>query len=110
MNTSPKAPGKGRPRPSSAVLLAPTASAAAWLDQAACATADPEIFFPASGEPDAAAKQYCASCPVRDACRDYALAAGEEFGVWGGLNEAERRAIHAKARRDKATRPLGGVA
>src|SRR4051794_22632321 len=107
MNTSPRAAGKGRPRPASAVLLVPTASTVAWLDQAACAAADPEIFFPASGEPDAGAKQYCASCPVRDACREYALAAGEEHGVWGGLNEAERRAIHAKARREKAPRPLG---
>lgn len=65
MTTSPWAPGKGRPRPTSAAPLAPGGSAA-WMDRAACASADPEIFFPATGESDATAMQYCANCPVRD--------------------------------------------
>ncbi len=111
MDTHSTATGKTPRQPTPTVPLAAAASvAASWVDRAACAAADPEIFFPVSGESDAAAKQYCASCPVRDDCRDYALAAGEESGIWGGLNEAERRAILAKAKRAQAGQPLGGAA
>ena len=40
---------------------------------------------------EAAAKQICAGCSVREECLDYALRVAEPFGIWGGLNEAERR-------------------
>jgi WhiB family redox-sensing transcriptional regulator len=78
---------------------------------AACATVDPAVFFEGTDDSGTEAKQVCARCPVRDECRDYALAAGEEFGVWGGLNEDERRAIlEAAGERGKAGRSLGGAA
>jgi WhiB family redox-sensing transcriptional regulator len=38
------------------------------------------------------AKQICAVCEVRRECLDYALAAREVYGIWGGLTEIERRA------------------
>lgn len=65
-----------------------------WMDDALCAQADPDAWFPESGEwPKVrAAKLICAACPVRAECLDYALASGERFGVWGGLSEDERRA------------------
>jgi WhiB family redox-sensing transcriptional regulator len=78
--------------------------------QAACATADPEIFFTAGAESDAAAKQYCTACPVRNSCSDYALAAREEFGVWGGLTEGERKTLLSKAKRAQVARPAEGAA
>jgi WhiB family redox-sensing transcriptional regulator len=82
-----------------------------WISNAACAAADPEAFFPASPESDAKAKQYCASCPVRAECRDYALAAGVECGVWGGLNENERKAIRQEAaQQEPAANAIGGAA
>jgi WhiB family redox-sensing transcriptional regulator len=82
-----------------------------WIEDAACAAADPEIFFTAGSESEAKAKKYCAICPVRDECRQYALAAGEEFGVWGGLNEDERQATLLDAgEREQPGSPLGGVA
>ena len=37
-----------------------------------------------------AAKLVCHDCPVMLICRDYALRAGESFGVWGGLTPQER--------------------
>lgn len=40
-----------------------------------------------------AAKRVCAACPVRQECLDYALRVRESFGIWGGLNEVERRAL-----------------
>lgn len=32
-------------------------------------------------------------CPVKDTCLEYALAHGEKAGIWGGLNETERRKL-----------------
>jgi WhiB family redox-sensing transcriptional regulator len=41
-----------------------------------------------------AAKQVCAACPARVDCLDYALRVSEPLGIWGGLDPAERRALH----------------
>lgn len=66
-----------------------------WRDRAACRGVDPDIFYPVTDdEADAAAaKAVCARCPVREACAEYALAAREKLGVWGGLTERDRRRI-----------------
>lgn len=39
------------------------------------------------------AKRVCADCPVQSTCRDHALAAAEQHGIWGGLTPSERDAI-----------------
>lgn len=69
-----------------------------WSDRAACLSAEPEQFFPVGGEAAvgweaATAKRVCAGCDVLVECRDYALATRQPFGVWGGLDEQERRAV-----------------
>ena len=71
-----------------------------WSDQAACLSAEPEQFFPVGGAAaarfeTAAAKQVCGRCAVLTQCRDYALATRQPFGVWGGLDEEERRTMLA---------------
>ena len=40
----------------------------------------------------AAAARACLECPLLDRCGDYATAAGERWGVWGGTTDKERRA------------------
>lgn len=40
----------------------------------------------------------CRLCPVMDACRSFAVAAGEREGVWGGLTPADRGAERAVSR------------
>lgn len=35
------------------------------------------------------AKEICASCPVRDACMEYATRVGPDRGVWAGLTAEE---------------------
>lgn len=62
-----------------------------WVVFAACRDADPDLFFPGSKAAEAAAKALCAMCPVRYDCHEYSLEARESFGVWGGLNEKQRR-------------------
>jgi len=69
-----------------------------WLDQAACRNADPELFFPVGNTGPTLlqldrAKQVCAGCTVRTSCLEWALASGQEAGVWGGTTEDERRAL-----------------
>ena len=71
-----------------------------WRPLAACKGVDPELFFSSDELPnknerierEAAAKAVCARCPVRSECLSYAIAAGERYGIWGGLNPQERRA------------------
>jgi WhiB family redox-sensing transcriptional regulator len=76
----------------------------ASLADAACKGADTDLFFGPDAEfvtarkkREAEAKAICARCPVRDACLAYALDTGQ-YGVWGGLNEDERRAILRRQR------------
>ena len=74
-----------------------------WQLQGACRSKDTELFFHPEGERgprrsnrEAAAKAVCGSCPVMRQCRAHALSAHEPYGVWGGLSEHEREAIHAR--------------
>lgn len=39
------------------------------------------------------AKAICATCPVRGRCLDYAISIREPHGIWGGLNEVERKQL-----------------
>lgn len=47
------------------------------------------------------AKAICAKCPVQPDCLGYALEYAEQFGIWGGKTERERRAIR-RLRREQA--------
>jgi WhiB family redox-sensing transcriptional regulator len=46
----------------------------------------------------ARAKAVCARCPVAAQCLDYALATGQQHGVWGGTSEEERKAMRRRLR------------
>jgi len=39
------------------------------------------------------AKSICAQCGVKQACLAHALRTAELHGIWGGMNEAERRQL-----------------
>lgn len=72
-----------------------------WRHEAACRQADEsaaEAFFALDGETEliAAAKRVCAHCPVQAKCLAWALDAGQDYGVWGGLSAAERRELRAQ--------------
>jgi WhiB family redox-sensing transcriptional regulator len=54
----------------------------------------------------AEATAVCAGCPVRLECLQFALESNQEFGVWGGYAEDERRDLRRRWRRlGRATRP-----
>ena len=75
-----------------------------WQVKAACRGPHTWLFFPPSHFErkddkelrEARAKAICATCPVRRSCLDYALRIREPHGIWGGLNESERRALLAR--------------
>jgi WhiB family redox-sensing transcriptional regulator len=72
-----------------------------WRDRAACRGPETALFFPPSTTErrddrearERRAKAICKQCEVRRECLDYALGIAEVHGIWGGLNEAERRGL-----------------
>ncbi|MBH1937822.1 WhiB family transcriptional regulator [Streptomyces sp. AV19] len=80
-----------------------------WRRQAECLDEDPELFFPIGNAGPALlqieeAKAVCRRCPVMEQCLQWALESGQEYGVWGGLHEDERRLIQRRAARNRATK------
>ena len=63
-----------------------------WSKLAICAGENPDTFFPSNGDPGTRARQICAHCPVSQDCAEYAAAA-DEFGIWGGLDQEQRRVL-----------------
>lgn len=66
--------------------------AGAWREQAYCRGQPIMLFFDPAWT--TVALQCCAACTVRVECRAAAIA-GDEYGVWGGTTERERRAARA---------------
>lgn len=72
-----------------------------WQFEAACRGEDAALFFAPNYferreekyAREAKAKRYCAECPVRAQCLEYALRIREPHGIWGGMNELERRIL-----------------
>ncbi len=76
-------------------------SPTAWQAKAACRGPQAAVFFPPPQferkadrlERERRAKSICMECAVRDECLSYSLEIAEPHGIWGGLNENERRAL-----------------
>lgn len=64
-----------------------------WRMSAVCAQVDPEIFFPEKGGSAAPAKRICLGCPVKEACKQFAIATNQTHGIWGATLPQERAAI-----------------
>lgn len=72
-----------------------------WQLEAACRGPQSVVFFPPSQferkedklHREARAKEICTDCDVRSDCLDYALSIREPHGIWGGLNEVERKSL-----------------
>ena len=89
-----------------APVTAPAASCdgTSWREWAACRSYDPEFFFPIGKTGRAIAeiqraKAVCAACPVRAECLAFALETHQDYGIWGGCDDDERRALRRQRRR-----------
>ena len=73
----------------------------AWQAKAACRGPQAAAFFPPSHAErkeekiarEARAKSICAECHVCQDCLEYAIRIREPHGIWGGLNETERKLV-----------------
>ncbi|MPY30202.1 WhiB family transcriptional regulator [Streptomyces adustus] len=70
----------------------------AWQKDAACRGMDSSVFFSPDSERgrarqrrEEAARTICRECPVSGPCGRFARASQQEYGVWGGCTENERR-------------------
>lgn len=74
-----------------------------WQDDAACIGIDPDLFYPGKGDDQSEAVATCHGCPVREECLEYSLTPPiETFGIWGGLNERQRRRERIRRSRGSA--------
>lgn len=72
-----------------------------WQLDAACRGHDRTAFYPPSAPErredrerrEQHAKAICGQCSVQPECLAYALAQRDQHGIWGGLNELERREL-----------------
>lgn len=71
-----------------------------WRFRGLCRDEDPELFFPAGKSGTAPtiaqitkAKGVCQRCPVMEECFLWSLDESIEYGVWGGVDEDQRRAM-----------------
>lgn len=75
-----------------------------WRHRAVCREVDPELFFPVGSSGPALlqieeAKAVCRRCPVSEQCLAWALGTGQDAGVWGGMDEDQRRALKRRTAR-----------
>lgn len=74
-----------------------------WQRLGKCRGKDSAMFFHPEAERGRArseraekAKEICRACPVIVQCRHHALTVQEPYGIWGGLDEGERRAAYTR--------------
>lgn len=80
-----------------------------WVERAGCQGMDVDIFYShedkhgrVRNNPDARfAKRVCGLCPVRLECLITALRDDEKYGIWGGLDHAERSALVRRGRESR---------
>lgn len=69
-----------------------------WMQHGECHNMGPALFYPEGAEGLGERRDICASCPVCDECREWAVA-NNELGWWGGTSERERD--HIRYMRDR---------
>jgi WhiB family redox-sensing transcriptional regulator len=75
-----------------------------WKLAGACRFASTDLFFPASDADAEPAKAVCGAGAGQERCLEYALAAREPEGIWGGHTFVERRSILRRRRERERAR------
>lgn len=77
-------------------------------DRAKCQGADTELFFPVSLAESVPARRICFGCEIRLDCAQWAINTGQQYGIWGGMDEKERRAAVGGRTRQTSKVALAG--
>lgn len=73
-----------------------------WRQDAKCRDLkEGEMIPPRAEQQEYIAKAICTNCPTAVECLYYSLVLKEEFGVWGGTTERDRKAIHKAIAKDQ---------
>jgi WhiB family redox-sensing transcriptional regulator len=72
-----------------------------WRAGAECQSDNATHFYapshferkPEKDQREGAARALCRMCKVKDQCLAYSLQVAENHGIWGGLNELERKRL-----------------
>lgn len=78
-----------------------------WKDDALCKGLPTALFFPSNTENRhdmEMAKTICRECPVRRECLTTYLY--EEYGIWGGTNERQRRKLRRQIEKKRSLRDI----
>jgi WhiB family redox-sensing transcriptional regulator len=70
-----------------------------WRLESLCLSHPDVDFF--DGFQKKQAKAICGQCAVSERCLQFAMENNEEAGVWGGLDDHERKALKGKALRKR---------
>jgi WhiB family transcriptional regulator, redox-sensing transcriptional regulator len=74
-----------------------------FYENPACATVGGDFWFPENDATSrnttevAIAKSICRRCPHKTECAEWGIQ-NENFGIWGGLNEGQRRLVRRQRR------------
>jgi WhiB family transcriptional regulator, redox-sensing transcriptional regulator len=69
-----------------------------WRQGAECLESGVD-FFSMKPSAIAAAKVVCSRCDVSGRCLEFSIVNNEKWGIWGGLDEDERRPLLPRGRR-----------
>ena len=82
-----------------------------WRAYAQCQAENASYFYapahferkPEKDLREGIARALCRDCKVRQHCLDYSLEVAESHGIWGGLNELERKRLLRRMRAEETT-------
>lgn len=78
-----------------------------WRSDAVCSSeGSASLFFPVGVTGSAEvqiheAKNVCTDCPVKSECLTFAITTNQEYGIWGGTSEEERRVLRRNWRAEQ---------
>jgi WhiB family transcriptional regulator, redox-sensing transcriptional regulator len=101
------------------LLSKPNEDKVDWRQKGNCNNKDPELFFPIGRGSlidlqVEQAKELCEPCPVRSECLIFSLKTKdtwdgskryEEFGIWGGFDEDQRRGLRRLSNNPRTFKP-----